>query len=219
MVYLRAAAVLSLVALGILSPSRGECDAPSLSVLGFTPSQSIELSLQGQDATNYDIEVSTNLAAWDLYLTLTPTNGKAIFTHAIDGPQQSLFFRASESGAASIPILGLQTSPFYAAHSIITPEDGGTADILTPDLRHIILTVPPGCIATPQAFTMTLITNIEGLPFAQGAFGAVMLEPEELMLSGAASLEIDLPPGLDTRQVASFAANNDGSTFHLVMDR
>ena len=48
-----------------------------------------------------------------------------------------------------------------------------------------------------QLITLTLVTNISGLPFAGGFLGAVRLEPEGLDLWGAATLQVSLPPTVD----------------------
>jgi len=172
----------------VLIPVSAPCDAPTLSVSGLNTAHAVQLSLHGQDGTNYNIEISTNLTVWVPYLSLSPSNGVAIFSHDASATPGAMFFRASEQAIVTSPMLGLQASSFFSAQSIVTPEEGGTADILTPDFRHITLTVPPGCVAEPQTFRMSLITNIDGLPFAQGSFGAVMLEPEDLLFSGAAAL-------------------------------
>src|SRR5581483_1263788 len=191
---------------------------PSLQLVSINPQHAIQLRLQGQDTIEYLIESSTNLLSWQPLFSLTTTNGIAEFTNNSAATDHVLFFRATQQIAATNIALELQTAPFYSAQSVIT-SDGGAAELITPDFRHITLTIPAGCVVEPQMFTMTLVTNIVGLPFSKGSFGAVVLEPEDLTLSGAASLAIDLPQGIDTRQVASFGVNNDGSAFRLVLDR
>ena len=186
--------------------------APLLEVLGISPSNTIQLRLHGQDSNSYQVVLSTNLTSWDPWLSLTTSNGVALFNHDV-AAANALFFKVITN-----EVIQLQSSAILSVESLVT-ADGGVAELITPDFRHITLSIPPGCVVDPQPFTMTLVTNIVEFPFSQGTFGAVVLEPEDFTLLGAASLVIDFPADTDTRQVVSFSANNDGSTFHLVLDR
>src|SRR5579872_7425823 len=70
---------LHLIAL-LLAPVAARCDSPSLSVSDFNTAHAVQLALHGQDGTNYEIQVSTNLIVWEPYLSLVPTNGLAVFS-------------------------------------------------------------------------------------------------------------------------------------------
>ena len=186
-------------------------------MLGITPTHSIEMRLHGQDGIGYQIETSTDLLSWQSLFSLTTSNGVAIFSH--EGTNENaLFFRRVTNSVNTNQLLQLQVSTNFSSGSVVT-SDGCVVQLITSDLRLVTLTIPPGCVVNAQPFTMTLITNVVGLPFAQGSIGTVMLEPANFVLSGAASLEIDYQSGIDIRQLASFSANNDGSLFHMVMDR
>jgi len=63
---------------------------------------------------------------------------------------------------------------------------------------------------------MTEVTNISGLPFAQGTIGAVRVEPADLVFWGAATLEITFRTNIDRRKIVSFASQSDGSAFRRV---
>jgi hypothetical protein len=186
--------------------------------LSISPTHSIQLGLYGQDGTNYVVETSTNLTSWQQFSSVQTRNGAAAVTYNLGTNKSLLFFRARAGGTNTSTGLQLQTSRSYTADGLVTP-DGGGAELLAPGLQHITLTVPPGCVTEPQTFTMTLVTNVVGLPFAQGTFGTVVLAPADLVFSGAASLEIDFPSGADPRQLVSFSANADGTDFSLTLDR
>ena len=194
--------------------------APSLELLSISPTRTVQLRLHGQDGLHYAVEISTNLTSWQSAssVTLNTVGGVTVFSHDASAANDALFYRAKQIATISNVVVHPQISPIFSIDSVAT-ADGGTVELTTPDLRRIVLSIPPGCVIAPQEFTMTLITNIDSLPFARGTFGAVRLEPEDFALSGAASLEVYFPPGVDTREVVSYEANNDGSTFHLMMDR
>src|ERR1700761_217958 len=203
----RACAVLCLLCCFCMKLS--SLGAPSLEALGISSSNTIQLKLHGRDSNNYQVVVSTNLSFWEPWLSLTPSNGLALFEHDL-AATNVLFFKVITN-----QVIQFQSSP-TRVESLVTAE-GGVAELDTPDFRHITLTIPAGCVADPEVFTMSLVTNLEGFPFSQGSFGGVTLEPEDFTLSGAAALTIEYPTDIDTRQVVSFSANNDGSTFHLVL--
>ncbi len=192
---------------------------PSLKLQTAGASALFQVQLTGTQGATYVIETSTNLASWQELWTTELTNGSALLPYDGSKIKKALFFRAYESNGPASDNLQFRLSAAASIQSLVTPQDGGEAEILTPDLRHIRLTIPAGCVPRAQLFRMTLITNVVGLPFSQGTFGAVQLEPESLALYGAAALEIDFPDGADARQVISFGAANDGSGFGLTLDR
>src|SRR5262249_2086572 len=97
--------------------------------------------------------------------------------------------------------------------------DGGSCTLFSSDGQLITLTFPSNTIPSPSFISMTLVTNVAGLPFSRGIIAAVRLEPEKLDIFGAATLDISYPANIDWRQIVSFTCGNDGSDFHLTPDR
>lgn len=191
--------------------------APSLDLVSLDSSRVLTVRIHGDDSFDYSIETSTNLSSWAETSSLRTTNGVALFATE-PRAEDRLYVRVRESPVVPAIVLGPQSAAVYSAGSVVTP-DGGSAQIVMPDLREITLTIPPGCVSSAQEFTMTVITNFTGLPFTGGMIGAVKIEPEDLSLAGVASLEITMPTKLpSTNYVVSFTANNDGTGFHIAMD-
>ncbi|MCI0534073.1 MAG: hypothetical protein L0Z50_02480, partial [Verrucomicrobiales bacterium] len=97
--------------------------------------------------------------------------------------------------------------------------DGGSCTLLGNGGQLFTLTFPSNTITTPSFISMTLVTNVAGLPFSRGIIGAVRLQPEKLDIFGAATLDISYPANIDWRQIVSFTCGHDGSDFHLTPDR
>lgn len=67
---------------------------PSLSAIRRLPNQSVELELTGQPGRSYDIQVSTDLAAW-MYLTnIVPTGSVTAFVDTTATNLSARFYRA-----------------------------------------------------------------------------------------------------------------------------
>lgn len=182
----------------------------------------VQLELQGTPGTNYLIEVSTDLKTWSLVGSGPTVNGVLKLQDALASGSASRFYRGKESVGSAVPpfpasvTLGVNTN--LSVTTLIT-TNGGSALLYAPDGTQFTFTVPALTLPQPQLITMTLVTNVVGLPFTQGILGAVRLEPEGLALWGAGKLEITLAPGVDRRKIVSFTANTDGTEFHLTPDR
>jgi hypothetical protein len=192
--------------------------ATSLELLSISPKRLVELRLSAASEIEQRLEISSNLTAWSLISVLTPTNGTALYKYDADSNLHALFFRSVQVAGPSNLDLQPQPNPRFSVTTLLTPE-GGEVTLFMPDTREVTLIVPPGSLINPAIVTLTLVTNLGGLPFARGTFGALRLEPENFEILGAATLLIPYARGVDRRQVVSFAAANDGSDFHLVLDR
>jgi hypothetical protein len=202
------------LAFGLFFPAAAA--PPSLELLTLTADHQLALRLNGSDALRYALDTSTNLLDWSQSFLVTTTNQTATFQFSPGDTPNALFFRAREISS----VVNLSLIPFADTnHSVsaLVTQDGGHAELLMPNGVSIVLNVSTGAVMTPQVISMTLITNLAGLPFAAGTFGAVSLEPSGLRT--VASLQIFYPPGLDRRQVASFRADNNGANFRLAWDR
>lgn len=190
---------------------------PSLEVLSTPSNQTLVLRLRGEGSATYILETSTNLTSWQPGASIQTTNGTADFSFAVNS-RQRVFLRAAQELMVPDITVQLQAAENLSVSTILTPE-GGVVELRMPDLRQLAITFPSNSVSSPIDITVSLVTNIVGLPFAGGSIGAVKLEPEGLLLMGAASLTINLPAGIDGRTVMSFTAANDGKVFSLTPDR
>ncbi len=63
--------------------------------------------------------------------------------------------------------------------------------------------------------TMTPVSSIEGLPFSKGFLIAYQFGPEGLVMSQPGNLFFKVPGKFEDSELVGFAANSDGSDFHL----
>jgi hypothetical protein len=182
-----------------------------LELTGALQSGTVQLRLLGETNRPYLLEVSTNLTSWQQFAQVQTTNG--IATLSFNSAQARYSFLRARTVQAGLSVTPQVAQDFTV--SVFVPEGGGEVTLFTPDLRSITLAIPEGALANPTEVRLTLVTNLVGLPFAAGTIATVQIEPEGLALIGAATLTIQTPEGLDTRSIASFTANNDGTGFSL----
>jgi hypothetical protein len=63
--------------------------------------------------------------------------------------------------------------------------------------------------------TVTPVSAIEGIPFSKGYLAAVQLGPEGLLMGWPGTLTLNVPGNVEDEILTGFAANGDGSDFHL----
>lgn len=184
---------------------------------------SIRLELQGTSGITYSIEASDDLEAWALVGSGPAANGLFVWHQAVTRARSSRYYRGREGirngGGNPFPISVVPVADTNLSVTTLITTNGGSALLYARDGTRFKFIVPAMTLPSAEIVTMTLVTNVGGLPFAQGIVGAVRLEPDRLALWGAGTLEIELPPGLDRRKIASFAATSDGNAFHLTLDR
>jgi hypothetical protein len=168
------------------------------------------------------VETSLNLTNWVRLFSGTATNGNLLLLDSNASNQVRAFYRAYQS-VASTPATGT-ISPALDTNTTgttLVTSDGGTLDLFLNQGARITLTFPSNTVASPSFVTVTLVSNVVGLPFARGILEAVKIEPTNLTLFGAAMLEMTFPSNSvpDRRQVVGFAANVDGTGFYLAPDR
>lgn len=187
--------------------------------LSFQPlvvsSNRLQLVLLGNTGSAYAIEKSSNLVNWTTLFSSIASNGRVEF----DGPLPSdaaQFFRGrpdSEPVSIVPKINPTQTTQLFATQEGSTSVLDGTNGV------RFTLDFPSNNIVTPTTVTMTLVTNMTGLPFAAGMLGAVQIGPNDPELFGAAKLTMSIPAGVDRRRIVTFAANPEGSDFSLTPSR
>ncbi len=98
--------------------------------------------------------------------------------------------------------------------SAVIPVTGGTLEAMGADGATYRLTVPAGALLATTTVSMTPLVSLAGAPVT-GSLHGVALEPAGLRLYDAATLEIT-PVSGGALSAIGFAANSDGSQFHLV---
>jgi len=205
--------------LGILSLAQLRGDSPKLGQPVILASHAIEVNLSGQNGSAYTVEASTNLSNWFLISGGIATNGLLTVRHDAATNYPALFYRGKGTNTSLPPLtLGLKTDTNISVSTLVS-LDGGTAVLYGRDGTRFTLSLPSNSIPDARILTMTLVTNITGLPFGRGTLGTVLLEPADLSFWGAASLEITFPATTDRREVVSFFCHGDGSSFQLTPDR
>jgi len=190
--------------------------APSLRLLNVAPDREVTLSLNGTDGIDYALEISSNLVQWADLLHLNTTNQTALIRRPAPAGATTLFFRAREATAIQQLSILPSASEVDSVATLINAT-GSSVELSTLNGTRIVLNIAPDPTVQPRLLTVTLLTNVTGLPFSSGTFGAVRIEPEQLRFSG--SLQIYYPDGFDRRRVVSFRTDNDGSNFQLTIDR
>jgi hypothetical protein len=172
--------------------------------------RSVRLELTNAALADYIIQASTNLFSWFTAASGRASNGLLVVQHASAANYPALFYRglAATPPRALAPVLDTNQS----ALTLVT-TNGGRCLLYAGDDTRIELIVPSMTLPDPTVITMTLVTNISGLPFGRGLLGAVDLEPAELRLWGAARLEITLPAGIDRRELLAYRFQTNGTRF------
>jgi hypothetical protein len=196
-------------------------EPPRLTAKLVTGGSDVRLELHGTTGTNYVIESSADLKAWTRVVDGPPQNGILAAELSLVSGGTKRFFRGRETGGATVafPTNVVVNANTNLSVTTLVTTNGGSAVLYAPNGTQFTFTVPPLTLPEPQLITLTLVTNIGGLPFAGGLLGAVRLEPEGLELWGAGALRISLSPAVDRRKIVSFGANSDGTEFYLTPDR
>ena len=217
--FFRPARVLVLGFIGLLALGRLLAEAPRLGPPVILSNRAVQLSLTGQVGVAYSIQASSNLSNWFLVSTGIATNGWLTFRHNAASNYPTLFYRATGPNDSLPPLTVALKSDTNHSVSALVSLDGGTAVLYGRDGTRFTLSLPSNSIPDASIVTMTLVTNITGLPFARGTLGTVLLEPADLAFWGAASLEILFPSNINRREVISYFTKGDGSAFQLTPDR
>jgi len=200
----------------------GAAEAPRLKVSLNSAQSSVRVELQGQAGVAYSVESSSNLLAWLPVPSGPASNGTLVIERPLSSGFARQFFRGKEAGGGTgtgFPDLLAPQADTNSQVSFLASTNGGSGFLYGRNGLQITFTLPPMTVLEPGIITMTLLTNVGGLPFSQGLVGAVRLEPEGLALWGAGKLEITLATNVDQRRVASFAGQADGTDCYLAPDR
>ena len=200
-------AALAALYLFISAPSHGAALKPPV----IQPDRSVRLELtNAASTTTYTLQASTNLNSWFTVGSGSGLNGILVLQHPGASNYSSLFYRSVESTPPAMVTPRLDTNAI-ALTLVLT--NGSQSQLYTTNGLHIQLTVPPTPLPAPLRISMTLVTNLSGLPFSRGIIAAVYVEPPDAQLWGAARLEITLPPGIDRRELVAYRFETNGTRF------
>ncbi len=209
---------LAMGALAMVSLGRLGAAQPMLEVVGLT-NGNVTLRLRGDVGASYRLEGSTDFARWFEVDSGVAVNGLLTFQPVNTAGAPWAFYRGvSASAAAVYPNVTPAADPNLFVEGVVTPEAGGEARLETQAAVVFTLTIPTNGVAESTAISLTLITNVTGVPAAKGFLAAVRLEPEGLPLTAPVLLQIDFPTNIPSSQIASYTFNNDGTDLHLTPD-
>lgn len=178
----------------------------------------LNLLLQGDTNQTYTIDASADLLSWWRLSSGVASNGTMAFHYVPAAGSEQRFFRARQEQPLPLLNLTVAKDPFPRAITLVTPEAGGTFSVTNSDGLIYRLTIPTNAVVDPQAFTMTLVTNLANLPFTSGLLGAVLLGPDNLDLLQPAQFELIFPTNhpVDTQAAVGFVFDADGHDLRLI---
>jgi hypothetical protein len=171
--------------------------------------------LAGTPGVSYVIEASKNLQQWLPVTTSVAADGSLAVVEPFAVAGAHRFYRGREAGTDVVvhPLVNTNVSL-----TTLIQTNGGSAVLYGSDGARYVLEFSPGTLLEPTLVSLTVVTNVAGLPFARGILGAVRVEVNSLNLWGAASLRIIPSTNVPAREIVSFTANADGSRFRLAPD-
>ena len=179
----------------------------------------VTLRLQGDAGSNYRVDGSTNLLTWfpigsgmadQGWLTLQDTQQLAAVR---------MFYRGTAMTAASpFPTVQPAFDTNLTGSVVVDPGTGGTVRLGGPQGVVFTLVIPPTALWDSTLVTLTVVTNIVGVPAKDGFIAGLTLQPEGELFSAPVFLQIDFPTSIVATNIASYSFGNDGSQLHLQPD-
>src|SRR5688572_2678944 len=125
-------------------------------------SNRMQLVLLGNTGSAYAIEKSSNLVNWTTLFSSIASNGRVEFNGPLPSDTAQFFRGRPDATAVNVTP---QPNPSQTTQVFATQEGSGTVLEGTNGIRFT-LDFPSNNIVTPTTVTMTLVTNMTGLPFA-----------------------------------------------------
>jgi hypothetical protein len=191
-----------------------------LESVGHSANGLFTLRLHGQAGQTYTLEGSRSLANWAPLLTTNLASDTAEWTDAEAASLAQRFYRArlgsNEPTPNPLTVVALLDSNRTTTARL--PVAGGTLSLTNDQGTVFTLSLPAGALREEQEISMTVVTNIVGLPLSGGLIGAVQLAPEGLQLFTNATLTIQSATPFSTNELTSFAYRGTGEDFHWFPD-
>lgn len=183
-------------------------------------SNQVTLSLRGAAGSSYAIESSIDLATWTEVFSGMAEDGTVEVEVPVEGGRR--FYRGRPEGEPvadqTIDIKPVLDPERFA--KLVLIEDEGKTRLYPEDGAEIMLRFPTNAVADVAVVTMTLVTNITGLPLSGPLLGAVQISFDDELLLGAAAVDFTLGTNVpDRRKVVSFTAGPEGKDFYLTPNR
>lgn len=192
---------------------------PRISHFERLQSGEFQLQLETEAGASYAFQASVNLTNWFNLRTTIASSSKLDFSDPHATNLGALFYRARVAGDADAPnpltVVAMLDTNRAVAKSI--SRSGGTLTLTILDGTVFNLTIPTNALLSPETISMTVVTNVNGLPLSGGLAGAVQPGPEGLLLLEPATLTITGPvaqPATNFQQIG-FAYHGSGQEFHL----
>ena len=177
----------------------------------------VRLVLLGEAGGSYAIEGSADLSSWSTVFMGLAEGGRLEVEADVTGSTK-MFYRARPDAGGVEPIDVTNSFATNFAVGTFATIDGLKRTLYAPDGTEFTLQVPTNSVAESMPISLTLVTNISGLPLSGPVLGAVRIEFDDEQLIGAAVLTISFT-NVDRRKVISFLTELDGSELTLMPDR
>lgn len=186
------------------------------------PDGQAEVQVVGHVGTNYVLQGSADLAHWLDLAAATATNGLINFVDpfGLMAPSTEYspdrFYRVREGANDEIPN-PINATVAADVGTSVTAEvnlSGGSLALTNSDGTICQLQFPAENPLDLEEITLTVITNVSGLPVTRPLLAAVSLAPEDLPLIGEPTLTITRPGGFPSGSVLGFSYQGAGNEFH-----
>jgi hypothetical protein len=104
-----------------------------------------------------------------------------------------------------------------SAVSVNLDDAGGSITATGSNGIKYTLRVPAESLPSPITITLTPVADIPDLIFSDGMLAAAHFAPDGLELYPAATLEIELPPGIDTAGIVAFDYEGNGENLSFTL--
>lgn len=179
----------------------------------------LHLRLLGDAGQAYRLESSSNLTAWTTVTTGVATGG--VWEIRLDRPviAGGRYFRSVQVGAPKPrPAVVPEVRSNFFTRVLVVPDAEASGVVLSPERVRYQFTLGTNAVASSTLVTLTVLTNVAGVPATNGFLAGVRFEPEGLRLSAPFFLEIQFPTNIPARQVSSYAFSNAGTNWQLTPD-
>lgn len=177
------------------------------------------IRLSGAAGESFRVEASTNLLSWTSIGSGVAQGGTLLVQHVLPAGGRATFYRGvAQSGAKPFPSVSPATDPSASSAALVSPADGGWVSLTLRNGVIISAQFPTNALLEDNLVRLTAVTNLTGLPTAQGLLAGAVLEPVGQVLSAPVLLEFQFPKNIPASRISSFAFRGSNPRLHLVPD-
>jgi hypothetical protein len=162
----------------------------------------VSLQLTGDAGVTYRLEGSTNLTTWFSVGSGPAVAGLLTLTH--NGPAQWpwVCYRGVQTSPQQTYLtVGIEADTNLVAEAVLLPGEPRSVRLETPSGVVFTLAAPTNALVDATPVTMTLVTNLTGIPAPGGFLAAVQLEPAGWLFQAPLFLRIDFPTNLPSSPI------------------